>query len=724
MFRFLPSPRWLLLLLLTPLVAMAQARTQARLLLDHATATPGSTVTAAVRLSMPAHWHTYWSNPSESGLGGQATTLDWTLPPGVTAGPIDWPVPMRLREQEDSVFAYEGTVDLLVPLTIASNVAPGALSLKATVKWLECETTCVPGKTEVNAALQIGAAPVLSSNAPEFATFRSRLPQPQRFPVDLRWTADAASKKGTLSISFKAPGGKWDFYPFAYPDLSFQASKESAPGADGVVNLVRTAQHEGKWPQSVAGLLIEVDDAGKPKAAYRLGDVSPAVPASGTNPATAVPSPSPAAEKETPFLLILAGAFIGGLILNIMPCVLPVIALKILGFVRQGQETPGRVRALGLMYGAGVLASFAAIAGLMIALSFANRAVHQGVLFQSSTFLVLMTLLVVLISMNLFGVFEVTLDTAVATAGSAAHREGLGGAFFNGVLATVLATPCSAPYLGASIGFALRPGQNPMITLVMYLAAGLGLALPYVVLCFQPRWLKLLPKPGNWMIRFKKFMGFPMLGTAVWLFMLLASHYDKDQMLWIGLFMVVMALAAWVFGEFIQGGTERQKLSWALVALLVAGGYGWLLESKAEWRAAPVAAATSSSGEAPLAPGRHKLPWRVWSPEAVEKARATGRPVFVDFTADYCTTCNFNKAYAIEVPAVIEQFKSLNTHLFLADFSRDDPRIAALLRTHQRAGVPLVLVYSVNPAEAPRVLPERLTQEIVLEALNWANTRR
>jgi thiol:disulfide interchange protein DsbD len=712
--------RLCLLILLTlsgPALAQSGAETKVTLLVQNLVAPPDSTVLVAVQMEMPAEWHTYWSNPSDGNVGGVATSVRWELPAGITAGPIQWPIPHKISEQDGHVYAYEGRVALIVPLSIASNAPAGLATLKARVSWLECKTACVKGTSDVSATLQIGPASVPSTDAGSIAQYERLLPEPQRFPVQLQWITGKDPNQRTIRLSFSAREGVWDFYPEVAKDITFDKSVEGRPSNEQKVLVSKDATSStGIWPDQISGLLVKNGPDGHATSAYRVqGRVSTGKVLDRVT--DAVPELAPS------FAKLLFFAFLGGLILNIMPCVLPVIALKILSFVKQGQESASRIRKLGLMYGVGVLASFAVLAGVMISLSLANRSVHQGVLFQSSTFLVIMAILVVLISLNLFGVFEVTFDTSnLDGASTLARKEGYTGAFFNGVLATALATPCSAPFLSLSLGFALQPGQKPSVTLLMYLMAGVGLALPYVILCFQPRWLKLLPKPGNWMVRFKVLMGFPMLATAVWLFLLAGNHYDKESMLWLGLFLIVVALAAWMFGEFVQRGTTLRKLSGLLVAALVLGGYVWMLESEADWRHPPTRSATPSVGN--RAPGKHKIPWGVWSPEAVKAARSEGHPVFVDFTADYCTTCHQNTRFAIEVPAVMAKLQLIGAVTLLGDFSLDDPLIAAELRTYRRSGVPLVLVYSINADEPPRVMPELLSEKAVLAALEWASTVR
>lgn len=702
--------------LFLPQQSQAQALTKVSVSLDQASCTPGSSFLAAVELEMPLGWHTYWKNPSDGGELGLATAIEWTLPAGFSAGPTQWPVPLKLAEEGDSIYAYEGKVALLVPISVSSNATPGTANLEAKITWLECKTLCVKGKTNVIVPVRVAQEASPSTAASRFAQFRKLLPEPQRFPVTVQWTTGKDANARDIRVSFSASDGIWDFFPDASESLTFAQSSPGRPSAEGKVLLSKdTRLVSGPWPDQISGLLVKVGPDGRPLGAFEIQGQSP----SGKALASATPDETAGAPS---FASLLLFAFLGGLILNIMPCVLPVIALKILSFVRQGQESPARVRKLGLMYGAGVLASFGALAGIMIGLSLANRSVHQGILFQSSTFLVVMTTLVVLIALNLFGVFEVALGGSTMEAASTLTRkEGYTGAFFNGVLATALATPCSAPFLSLSLGFALQPGQKPSVTLLMYLIAGLGLALPYVVLCFQPRWLKLLPKPGPWMIRFKMIMGFPMLGTAVWLFLLAGNHYERDSLFWLGLFMVLVALAAWMYGEFIQRAEVLRTLSGILIAVIVVGGYVWMLESEVDWRHPP---SRSSKSLARRTPGKHKIPWEIWSPEAVQAARAEGHPVFVDFTADYCTTCHQNMRLAIEVPAVIKKLKSIEAATLMGDFTLEDPAIAAQLREYRRSGVPLVLVYSINPDESPRVLPELLTESVVLSALEWAATKR
>jgi thiol:disulfide interchange protein DsbD len=316
--------------------------------------------------------------------------------------------------------------------------------------------------------------------------------------------------------------------------------------------------------------------------------------------------------------------------------------------------------------------------------------------FQNPQFLVGMTVLVTLVALNLFGLFEVTLaGGAMQAAGELAGKEGNAGSFFNGVLATALATPCTAPFLGVALGFAFA--QPAPIVALMFATVGLGLAAPYVVLSWNPGWLKFLPKPGAWMEKFKVAMGFPMLATAVWLLWLTTSHFGRDGVLWIGIFLATVAMAAWIWGEFVQRGGKGQGLASAASALVLAGGYFYALEGQLNWRS-PARSAKSSQAVLAHMSG---IQWRPWSAKAVEEARAAGHPVFVDFTADWCVTCQLNKKTSIEIPSVQEKLKEIDAVCLLGDYTNEDPAITEELKRFERAGVPLVLAYPADVAKPP-----------------------
>jgi thiol:disulfide interchange protein DsbD len=417
---------------------------------------------------------------------------------------------------------------------------------------------------------------------------------------------------------------------------------------------------------------------------------------------------------------MLLYAFIGGLILNIMPCVLPVIALKILGFVSEAKSSPRRVRALGGIYAVGVLFSFLILAAIVISVKAAGHQAGWGMQFGSPIFVVCLTTLVTLVALNLFGVFEVTLGgKTLDAAGNLASKHGASGAFFNGVLATTLATPCTAPFLAPALGFAFS--QSAATIIFIFLTVGLGLASPYVLLSWNPAWLKFLPKPGAWMEKFKIAMGFPMLATVVWLFNVASDDYGP-RVFWLGVFLVSLAFATWIFGEFVQRGRKRKGIALAIILILLAGSYAYALENKLHWRDM-----INETDATSLAVSSGGIDWQRWSPEAVAQARAAGKPVLVDFTASWCVTCNAIVKPALEYDSVSAKLKEINAVAFLADYTRTPPLITAEIAKYGGAGVPLVLVYPKNPDAAAVVLPQPSPlqlpsgyRQIVLDALDRA----
>lgn len=686
----------------------AESATRVELWTDHSSVRPGTTVTAAVRLQMAEGWHVYWRNPGDE--VGLKTRVEWTLPPGLSAGPIQWPLPAKTIEKEFETLTYSGTVLLLVPIEIPANQAPGPLTIKAKVRWLECHEECVPGSATVETSLRIGSVAEVSAQEAEIRAARGRVPRKVAdLPIRAVWESPDGVDPRKLVVSWKPVAGisGFDVYPFEPGNGGAKVSvkTEAMTAENGFLRLRKSVPSaDSGWPQRLEGLLVQ---AGQGSAAEPL-EFSVPIETAATKATPVAAEPVSLAE----LLIKLLSAFVGGLILNVMPCVLPVLALKVLGFVQQAKEAPRRVRTLGLVYGAGVLASFLVLAGLALAVQSAGGTASWSAPFQNPVFRVLITVLITLVALNLFGVFELTLGgSAMQRASDLSSKDGWTGAFFNGVLAAVLATPCTAPFLASALAFAFL--QPPLVILLFFVAIGAGLALPFVALCWEPAWLRFLPRPGVWMVRFKVAMGFPMLATAMWLFWFTAGRLGESGsgVLWFGLFLVVLAAAAWVWGEFVQRSTRGR--GWARVAaiLLVVAGYFGLLERQLDWRTP--AMAKKAKG----------LDWQKWSPAAVDQARRDGHPVLVDFTADSCLNCKWNKATAIEIDATRARIKELGVRVFEGDFTDGDPVIAEELKKHGRRGVPLVLVYSPDPSREPEVLPVVLTPSLVDEALRRAVRR-
>ena len=701
-------------------LAARAAHTQATLVLSASTAKPGDTIWAGVDLKMDPDWHTYWKN---SGDAGMPTTISWQLPPGITAGDIQWPLPEKLPPIEVTTYGYNNEVMLLVPLTIGPNVPSGPITLTANLAWLECKDVCIPVKTSVQATLNIGSETRLSIDAATIDSWKAKVPQTNgNFSFQAWW--DGAPKGDTRP--FILQGGpivetertiidSADFFPDANDNYEILSVTENLTQKGSSFTLRKSVKkYSGDWPKEISGVIVEEQKGGLRQGfevRIPIADGPPAT-ATSTNPtiqqSTAPPAPvstPPGQVAESPssqsLAAILLYAFIGGLIMNIMPCVLPVIALKILGFVSEARSEPRRVRNLGFIYAFGVLASFAALAGIFIALKATGRQIGWGIQFGNSVFIVGLTTLIMLVALNLFGVFEITPGAKVMdAAGTVTSKHGAAGAFFNGLLATTLAASCTAPILVAALAFAFS--KSPIYVLLIFLFIGLGLAAPYVILSSNPALLKFMPKPGAWMEKFKIAMGFPMLATAVWLFNIAASDYGS-RVFWLGIFLVIIALAAWMFGEFIQRGRHGKGLAWIIILVILIMNYTLVLEGRLRWREM---LPETDSGSSLIDTSANGVTWQPWSPQAITDARAAGKPVLVDFTATWCVTCNAIVKPALEKPDVVARLKELNATTLLGDYTRTPQDMTEAIAKYGGAGVPLVLVYPKNPDAPAIVLPQ------------------
>ena len=700
-------------------ISPAAHHTQVKLFLSAGTAKPGDTILAGVDLKMEPSWHTYWKN---SGAAGMATQIKWQLPPGVNAGDIQWPLPKKLPPAEVTTYGYDDEVMLIVPLTLASNLAVGSIGLKANISWLECKDVCIPANQDVEAKLNIGTETKISADAATIGLWERLAPQTKPNYQFQAWWEKATNndKRAFVMNNLSSLATKnikldsVDFFPNASDQFEIQAPTETISANSDQIRLRKfVKKYSGDWPKEISGIVVV--ESGK----LRFGsDVKFLI--ANNAPADETASTENGASQTTPLPLMLLYALIGGLILNIMPCVLPVIALKILGFVGEARSSPRRVRALGGIYAVGVLFSFLVMAAIVIGVEAAGHQAGWGMQFGSPIFVVCLTTLVTLVALNLFGVFEVTLGgRTLDAAGNLASKHGASGAFFNGVLATTLATPCTAPFLAPALGFAFS--QSAATIILIFLTVGLGLASPYFLLSWNPAWLKFLPKPGAWMEKFKIAMGFPMLATVVWLFNVASDDYGP-RVFWLGVFLVALAFAAWIFGEFVQRGRKRKGIALAILLILLAGSYAYALENKLHWREM-----IDETDATSLAVSSGGIDWQPWSPEAVAQARAAGKPVLVDFTASWCVTCNAIVKPALENNSVDAKLKEINAVALLADYTRTPPLITAEIAKYGGTGVPLVLVYPKNPDAAPIVLPQPSPLQlpssygkIVLEALDHA----
>lgn len=694
---------------------LAAAKTQVELLLGNLQSRPGELIPVALKIQPPKDWHTYWRNPGDA---GEATKIEWELPAGWEAGPLEWPVPEKHVVSDITTYILHGDATLLTSIRVPPSAALGDVTLKARVSWQECQEMCIKGKKDLELTVRLADSTVVGPHGAVFDEARGRLPQPaSNTTVQVRLEAGAAAEERQLILEWTDPAASQSFDFFPYADQGIEvggASEWSKSSGVPLVGILRKKLTliDALVPASIRGLLVIAGGKAHELALTVPSSSGPAKSQSSAligAPGSTTDTTSDQGSQSLGLMLVFS--FIGGLILNFMPCVLPVIALKVLSFVNQSQESPRRVRAMGLAYGFGVLASFLILSLLAIGAQRAGGLASWGMALQNQMFRVVLTIVVALVALNLFGVFEVTLHGGVMGAASElTSKEGLGGAFFNGVLATVLATPCTAPFLGAALAFAFT--QPAAITILMFLVAGAGLAFPFVILCWDPRLLRWLPRPGAWMLHFKVAMGFPMLATAVWLFWFTAPRYGKSGVLWLGLFLVILSMSAWVYGEFVQKGRKARGLSAAIAGAVLLCGYMGILEGQLNWRVPPPKLSANSLKEGP-----DGIDWQPWSPEAVQRARDAGHAVLVDFTADDCLNCQVNKKTSLEIPQTRAKLRELNIQAFLGDFTDEDPLIAAELQRYKRAGVPLVLVFPKNKTAPPIVLPVILTPKLVLDAL-------
>lgn len=672
------------------------------------TAAPGGTTYVALRQKIVPGWHTYWRNPGDTGL---PTTLEWTLPAGWRAGPIVWPAPGRYVLGSLMNYVYETEVYLPVPIEVPANAKPGPATLKAKASWLVCKDICIPETADLTVSLPVAAATPAPN--PKFgaaiANTLAEAPKPSGLKATygvgkdgIRLTVTGAGVKG-------ADVSRAYFYPFEPGFVEHIKPQWAARGPDGLT-LAIPPDPEFKAPKGdISGVLAlgpgkSFEITAKPGAPLAGAEgLTPLASTEGTGGGGGGETAAPALKGGV--LAALGLAFLGGLILNLMPCVFPILSMKAAALAGHA-EHPGEARAQGLAFLAGVVLSFVGLAAALIAARAAGEAVGWGFQLQSPVVVASLALVMLLAGLNLSGVFEVGLSAQGAGQGLAA-KSGLAGAFFTGVLAVVVAAPCTAPFMAGAIGWAFT--QPPAVTLVVFVALGLGLAAPFLAVSLVPALFKRLPRPGAWMSRFRQVMAFPMYGAAAWLAWVFALQAGVSALAFLFAAAVVIAFAAWAWGASQGGGKvllpRVAAAAGVLAAIpLVALGAG---------QKAPVATQTADAPGAPL-------PTEPWSPERVEALRAEGRPVFVDFTAAWCVTCQVNERTALAGKGVADAFARTNAVYLKADWTNPDPRIAKALAEQGRSGVPLYLVYEAKPGSPPKVLPQLLTEGLVVEALEAA----
>lgn len=683
----------------SPFASTAPSHVQATLVSADAAIQPGHSLTVALRLIHDEHWHTYWVNPGT----GLATTLSWKLPPGWKAGEIQWPAPHILRDRTGMIIGqgYEGDILLPITLTPPADLAPnGSVRLNADADWLMCEDVCIPGSASLSLTLPVaaGSPPADNKWADKIKAVLATLPR-----EDAHWKLSATreGKLVTLTVSpTNADAPKPTDLRFFAEDGLIAYDQPQPAKADGKGGFVLTLSVAAEGPANPTRLLGVLTSENGWLSDSSLRGLKVDVPLEAGTPTATTAGGEPKSKGTFAGTLLLA--FVGGLILNLMPCVFPVLGIKILGFVNQAGHQRKRVIAHGLAFALGVLLSFWSLAGMLAVLRASGAHLGWGFQLQSPAFVYCLAVLLLIFGLNMSGVFEFGLS-ATAVGSDLQSKSGYAGSFFSGVLATVVATPCSAPFLAPALGAALA--VPPVESFTIFTLIAIGLSLPYLLLSIFPQAVKLLPRPGAWMETFKQVMAFPLYATTAYLLWVLAAQTGEEGFRDLLFSLVLIAMGIWVYGRWHAPGATSGRARFAVIGLIVLGLSGlWLGWPRA---ATPVAAKPDAPPE---------VVWEPWSSDTVAKLRAENRIVYVDFTARWCATCQTNKGLVFHNEDVLRYFAANKIVTLRADWTKQDPRITAELAKYGRSAVPFNLIWLPGKSE-PIVLPEILTASTVLDIL-------
>lgn len=700
-----------------------------QLVVPAAALNPGKATDAGLYFKIDPGWHVYWKN---AGDAGEPPHMKWTLPEGITAGPLEFPAPRRLPLGPLMDFGYEDEALFPFSVNVAASANPGSAILHAKVDWLVCQASCIPGKAELEVTRPISpstsAAAFVAPDRDLFKRLSGRLPKP--LPAEAKAVFQPTKEGFRLFVDTGRKETEAAFFPADQDTVDNPAAQKFTPTAHGFTLDLKKDINLAANPAQLKGVLelsggraydIAALPGSAPKSSASELPPTPPAPTSAATSAPAAPAPiatsattasasvvpsvsTPIQPGPKPFsaaalLRATSLAFLGGLLLNLMPCVFPVLFLKGLSLINSGNEERHKLRTHGLVYTAGILASFWALVALLLGLRAAGATLGWGFQFQSPVFLELMAGLLFFLGLSLAGQFEIGL-TLTSAGGSLAAKQGYSGSFFTGVLAVVVATPCTAPFMGAALGYALA--QSSAVTFAVFTALALGLAAPYFALTLQPAWTRLLPRPGAWMEVLKQAVAVPIFATAIWLAWVLVRGYGANMILALLSTFLLLAVAGWFLGRW-----PAQRWATSIAAVILLGTIAISVLAPRRFAAAPASttAAGSQSG------------WEPWSAAAVSRYQAQGRPVMVDFTASWCLSCQVNERVALDQPSVQKAFQDANVVLLKADWTRGDDAITQALSALGRSGVPAYALYV--PGEAsPRLLPEALTPGIVIDAVS------
>ncbi len=678
----------LFLLLAAAAPAAAQiddrAKVHVRLVAESGAVEPGGTITIAFEQIIRPGWHTYWLNPGDV---GQPTTLTWNLPYGWRAGELQWPAPMRLPVGPFMDYGYEGKVWILTQLSAPRDARPGdTVTLTAKAAWLVCKEVCIPEDATLSVPVQIGPASV--GHAAEFAAARARMPVPSPWLMRYRLAGSLDLYVAAKSLVYAHPQSA-QFFPLESGIVKGPSPQTMGFSDGGLVLRMTPGKAIAKKGGVLAGVLVLGSSDGSTQA-LAVDALPGAVPNAGFD----------TGESSIGFLLALLFAVVGGLILNLMPCVLPVLAMKAFALSSHAGRDRSEVVRESVAYGIGAILSFVALGALLIALRASGQAIGWGFQLQEPMIVAGFALLMFGVGLNLSGVFEIA---SFGGGDSLTRSGGEAGSFFTGVLAVAVAAPCTAPFMAAALGFALT--QPAIISLAVFLALGVGFAAPFVLIGISPALMRALPKPGAWMLIFKQALAFAMYGTAAWLVWVLAQQAGANAVAAALAAMVAAGFGAWIWGisrNFSPRGRGVGALV-TLIAIMVA------LSCLAFLKTSPTQANSGAVNVTGFAS-------ESYSAERLASLRAAGRPVFINATAAWCITCLVNDEAALSSARVHAAFREKNVAYLVADWTKRDPAIAKLLAEHGRSGVPLYLYYAPGAVE-PKVLPQILTEGEVLATL-------
>lgn len=667
----------------------------AELVADSATIYPGQAFNVALRLEMDPHWHVYWINPGDTGLVPQ---VEWDLPEGFEVGPLQFPTPVKIPTPPLVSYGYEGELFLVATMKAPESLKVGeTVRFNASASWLVCQEACIPGDALL--ALELPVTDVGESLAP--APYADEIASTlESLPIDAKGGVLATESLGdTLVVTLLWDGLDGvelkDPYFYVEQESVSDSAKPQTFDLDG--NVLRIAVPKSDYfeePEGgYSGLLYSENgfEVAGGLNAVRFHESVDLASMGFSQESSSV------ASFNIGFGQALLYAFLGGIILNLMPCVFPVLSIKVLGFVQQSGEDKGKILKHGILFTVGVLVSFWVLAGVLIALRTAGESIGWGFQLQQPEFVIVMLVVMFLFGLSLAGVFEIG-ASAIGLQGKVKGND-YSGSFFSGVIATAVATPCTGPFMGPALGFALTLSAFQSLTVFTFLA--LGMASPYLVLSANPSLINKLPRPGAWMETFKQVMAFPMFATCIWLIWLLGGHVGNDGLLFVLGGLLVVAMGAWIYGRWSTPVRKLaiRRLAGAISLLVILGGIWMMLPREVD----------ASSEE---------VEWQPYSPELVAELSKSGRPVFVDFTADWCLTCKANEIRLFSSDAVLKRIQDMDVALVQGDWTKKDAVITKALEAYGRSSVPLYLLYDGNAGSEPQVLPQVLSPDAFIEFLD------